>query len=236
MKAKMEKVLPKILLMDENFIAVDKPSGIVVQGEDCEKSQSFFNAIKEEHGEFHRLHRLDKGTSGVLLLARTPDVAREFSKLLEAREVDKIYLALSDKKINKKQGWIKGSLQKSRRSSYKLVPGNENFSLSYFFNAHFDSIDRRIFLVRIYTGKTHQVRVHLKSQGAPILGDSIYGGGSYERLCLHNYKMKFRFSEKNYEILSDSFQSIQFLEALKAVDLELFLKEKPFPEEKNSKK
>lgn len=159
---------------------------------------------KEEAGErLYGVHRLDKVTSGILVLAKDPESASTLSDYFARGEIQKVYFGLSAKKPQKKkQGLVQGGMTRSRNKSWKLVrkPKNapkgpvENFAKTRFFTSGFklvendvgDSSDldpmtnaRTVAMFRPYTGRTHQLRVAAKAMGIPLLGDPIYkdGGG-----------------------------------------------------------
>jgi tRNA pseudouridine32 synthase/23S rRNA pseudouridine746 synthase len=141
-------------------------------------------------------------TSGLLLLAKTQVAASELSQAFAKRDVEKYYLALSDKKPKKKQGMIKGDMTKSRRSMWKLMPSMDNPAVTQFFSAAADG--KRLFLCKPRTGKTHQIRVALKSIGSPIIGDPIYSPASVaDRGYLHAYALQFVYSGQSYRYILD---------------------------------
>ena len=160
----------------------------------CEDGQTgFFEAVKRElGGECYPVHRLDIMTTGLVVVARTQDAARELGDLFANRQVNKCYLAISNQKPKKKQGLVKGDMAKARRGSWKLLRTTENPAIT-----RFDSVSLepgvRLYKVRPQTGKTHQIRVALKSIGAPILGDVRYGGGEADRGYLHAYALQFDY-------------------------------------------
>lgn len=152
------------------------------------------------------VHRLDKLTSGLCVLAKTKACAAEFGRLFESKQVQKYYLALSDKKPSKKQGAIIGDMEKGRNGSWKLCASKKNPALTQFFSYSYRP-GVRLFILKPRTGKTHQLRVALKSLGAPILGDTRYygvgpkgeGGASREdRMYLHAYHLSFDLGGENY--------------------------------------
>jgi tRNA pseudouridine32 synthase/23S rRNA pseudouridine746 synthase len=102
--------------------------------------------------------------------------------------VEKYYLALSDAKPAKKQGLIRGDMEKGRGGAWKLCQSQLNPAVTQFFS-HSLAPGRRLFLLRPRTGKTHQLRVAMKSLGAPILGDALYGGSAADRTYLHAYAL-----------------------------------------------
>lgn len=159
--------------------------------------------VREGFPELFPVHRLDKITSGVMVMAKNAEVNRALVAAFAQREVDKFYLAISAKKPVKKQGLVKGDMAPARRGAWKLLPTTENPAVTQFFSKPFAE-GGRIFLLRPRTGKTHQLRVALKSLGAPILGDSLYSGASTlgqqpaDRTYLHALSLAFRLGERAY--------------------------------------
>ena len=173
-----------------DFVLAAKPAGMSfhLDGE----SPGFFAQLKQLPGcaDLHALHRLDRMTSGLVLCARNPEVAAEFGRMFEAGEIGKFYLALSDHRPAKKQGWVKGAMQKARGGCWRLAREGELYAISQFFSFSVGG-GLRLFVVRPRTGRTHQIRVALKSLGAPILGDERYGGSPADRGYLHAYALRF---------------------------------------------
>lgn len=163
-----------IIFEHDDFIVVSKKTGVCIHSEPDE--MGLIVALKNDRGldALFPVHRLDKVTSGLLVCAKTQAAASELSQLFERREVEKFYLAISDQKPKKKQGLVKGDMERSRRSSWKLCHTTTNPARTQFFS---DSIGdgKRLYLLKPKTGKTHQLRVALKSIGAPIMGDRLYG-------------------------------------------------------------
>lgn len=179
-----------ILLTHDDFYLIEKPPGANFHSE---TEMGFFASFEAQQGEkLYPVHRLDKVTSGILIVARNGDAAAHFSQLFadKTNQMAKFYLAISDRKPNKKQGWIKGDMDKSRRGSYKLLKSRNNPAITRFYsNATIPG--KRTFLLKAVTGKTHQLRVAMKSISAPILGDSLYSGTTADRVYLHAYAVKF---------------------------------------------
>lgn len=148
--------------------------------------------------KLYPVHRLDKVTSGLILLARSSRAAAELTALFTAHQVEKYYLALAMGKPAKKQGWVKGDMAPARRGSWKLLSSQQQPAVSYFISQGFTDLVFRAYLVKPYSGKTHQVRVALKSQGVPILGDSQYQGAPADRVYLHAYALRFYLNNSEY--------------------------------------
>ncbi len=190
-------------IIDEqsNFIIVNKPAGIGFHDED--NQHGFFNHVKKalSLSELYPVHRLDKITSGLIIFAKNKTSATQFQQLFENKGIEKYYLAISDKKPTKKQGLIKGDMQKSRRGSWKLLRSQLNPAISQFFSFGL-SQGKRLFIVKPYTGKTHQIRVALNSIGSPIIGDPNYNISSHsDRGYLHAYALKFKLDDQQYQYI-----------------------------------
>jgi tRNA pseudouridine32 synthase/23S rRNA pseudouridine746 synthase len=184
-----------------DFVVVYKQPGVSFHCEDGE--QGLFQSVKvtEDFAELYPVHRLDKMTSGLLLMAKTAAANKALSAEFAARQVQKYYLAISAKKPKKKQGLVKGDMEKARRGAWKLTSSTINPALTQFTSTALAE-GRRLFLVKPHTGKTHQIRVALKSLGAPILGDDLYGNSEKnrdaDRAYLHAYALAFRLHEQEY--------------------------------------
>lgn len=145
------------------------------------------------------VHRLDKVTSGLVILAKSSEAAHLLSELFACREIKKTYLAVSDRKPKKKQGWIRGDMAKSRNGSWKLMHSMENPAVTFFESKSLAIPGFRLFIVSPATGKTHQIRVALKSISAPIYGDLRYGGTESDRTYLHAFRLEFSFMGQQYQ-------------------------------------
>ncbi|WP_062067082.1 TIGR01621 family pseudouridine synthase [Cellvibrio sp. OA-2007] len=183
------------------FVVIYKKPGISFHSESGDLG--LFETVKQKESftELFPVHRLDKVTSGLLVMAKTPDINRQLCDAFSQRRVQKYYLAISEKKPNKKQGLIKGDMAAARRGAWKLLNAQENPAVTQFFSKSI-SAGRRLFVVKPHTGKTHQIRVALKSIGAPIAGDSLYGDATQSAACdrcyLHAYSLAFSLGEKQY--------------------------------------
>lgn len=186
-----------LVFENENFVVIDKHPGWSVHKDDNE--QALVTEVAKAIGEkqLYLIHRLDKMTSGLLLLGRHQRAASILSSLFAQKTVKKFYLALSTKKPNKKQGIIIGDMSKSRRSMWKLEKSRNNPAITQFFS-HSVGDGERLFICKPYTGKTHQIRVALKSVGSVILGDETYGGTTVDRGYLHAFSLQFNYLEEQF--------------------------------------
>lgn len=186
----------------ESFLIVDKAADQNFHDEG-DVGAGFFNQVQQAYPnlKLYPVHRLDKMTSGLLIIATSLESARLFQGLFERHQIEKYYLAISDRKPGKKQGLIKGDMVKSRRSAWKLLRSLKNPAITQFFS-YSTGTQRRLFLLRPRTGKTHQIRVAMNSLGSPIIGDPIYHSNSTsERGYLHAYALRFRLFDNHYQYL-----------------------------------
>jgi len=190
-----------IVADEAEFMLFNKPAGMNFHSENGEAGFVVLAQELMQTKELYSVHRLDKMTSGLILLAKSSKAANSFARMFEAREIEKFYIALSLRKPKKKQGWIKADMAPSRRGSYKLLQTKENPAITQFLSTSIRP-NERLFLLKLHTGKTHQIRVALKSIGAPIAGDIRYADANEakkeERGYLHAYALRFTLKNKEY--------------------------------------
>jgi tRNA pseudouridine32 synthase/23S rRNA pseudouridine746 synthase len=199
----------RILSQQKDFMVINKGPGLGMHDEAGEPG--LINLMRAETGlELYPVHRLDKMTSGLLLLARTPAANRALSMAFAERRVSKQYLALSDRKPKKKQGWVKGDMQKGRGGSWMLARSLDNPAISWFDSSPVRE-GLRLYRIKPQTGKTHQIRVALKSIGAPILGDERYGGTPADRGYLHAWRLSFSLDGAPFDFICPPEEGALFL-------------------------
>lgn len=192
-----------ILHTHPDFLVINKHPNISVHKDDGDTMllQEIAKATGDE--KLFLVHRLDKMTSGILLLGRNSDAASLLSRMFAERSVDKFYLAIGSKKPKKKQGLVSGDMERSRRSAWKLLNSKNNPAVTQFLSLAAEP-GERLFICKPYTGKTHQIRVALKSVGSAIVGDPIYNANSQaDRGYLHAFALRFFYKEKNYQFICD---------------------------------
>ncbi len=194
-----------LLAQTSDYLIINKAPGVSVHRDQSDIGLLEQIRIDLDCGPLYLVHRLDKMTSGLLLLACNAEAASYLSRQFQERQVDKYYLALSDQKPRKKQGLIKGDMERARRGSWKLSTTTNNPAITRFFSTSVEP-GLRLFLLKPLTGKTHQLRVALKSIGAAIVGDERYHGVSAEpidRGYLHAWALAFDWQGERCEYLCD---------------------------------
>ena len=192
----------EIIYQHHDFIIIDKPCGVSVHKDREEIGLTQMLARQLDVEQVWLVHRLDKITSGLLILALNETTAANLSNLFAQHLIQKTYIALSEFKPKKKQGLIIGDMQKSRRSTWKLTQSRENPAITRFTSVSCEP-NLRVFVLYPQTGKTHQLRVAMKSLGSPILGDELYGEKKEEksdRTYLHAYALDFCYQNRQFHI------------------------------------
>ena len=213
-----------IIFENSDFVLLYKPEGLNFHSEE---EAGLVVLATEQLGlkQLFSVHRLDKMTSGLILLAKSSAIANELSKLFENRLIEKYYLALSMRKPKKKQGWVKGDMGSARRGSYMLLKSMDNPTVTQFKSVALRTHER-LFLVKPHTGKTHQIRVALKSLGSPIAGDTRYANSDEAKLedrgYLHAYALRFELQGKDYSFVQAPKSGERFLSQEMLAQLEVW--------------
>ncbi len=181
-----------ICYQHNDFVVINKLAGVSVHKDNEEQGLTQKVATFLGVEKVWLVHRLDKVTSGLLILALNKETAVYFYELFAHHKIQKTYWALATDKPKKKQGQIIGDMKKSRNGAYKLCRTKENPAITIFQSQSIEP-NLRFFTLQPKTGKTHQLRVAMKSLGSPILGDILYGGAKSDRVYLHAYKLEFDY-------------------------------------------
>ena len=196
-KKDAEFILSMVVYRDANLIVLNKPSGIAVQGGSNTNFHidGMLDALKFGNEERPKLvHRIDKDTSGILVLARTREFAEKLTKAFKEHSLEKTYLAFVYGVPKRQRGEIDASLEKVGERVHAVEDGKKAVT-SY---RVLDSVGDRFSLIEAkpLTGRTHQIRAHMEYIGTPIVGDRKYFLGERrknelfsDKLHLHAYKI-----------------------------------------------
>lgn len=207
---KPEKVYPenipiKVVYNDNDIIIIDKESGLVVHPGARKKKSTLVNALLYRFPEICQVgpedrpgivHRLDKETSGLIVVAKSNNAYRELQRQFKSREVGKTYFGLVRGKISRKEGTISWPIGRHRKNGAKMSVKTKNPRLA---ETHYTVIkefkDHSLIEIKPTTGRTHQIRVHFSAAGHPLVGDSKYGRpktkSECSRLFLHACRLAF---------------------------------------------
>jgi 23S rRNA pseudouridine1911/1915/1917 synthase len=187
---------PKILWEDERMLVVDKPPGLVVHPAPGHRGKTLVELLARDAPrlpEPHAVHRLDRDTSGLMLVARDEPVQRQLQGALRRREVEREYVALAGGRLDARTGTIDAPIGRDprRRTRMSTVTDKPREARTHF------EVERflegfTLARVRLETGRTHQIRAHFAAIGHPLAGDREYGGPpvpGLERQFLHSARL-----------------------------------------------
>ncbi|MFO8009854.1 MAG: RluA family pseudouridine synthase [Dehalococcoidia bacterium] len=198
-----ENISLNIVFEDADVLVVDKPAGLTVHPGAGKKTGTLVNAILAYCPDLSGIkgtvrpgivHRLDKDTSGLVMVAKNDRSQASLSEQVKKREIEKGYLSLVSGELSPAEGAIEGPVGRhpGDRKKMAIVSGGREAVTHYKVVEH---IGKYTFLeVRPETGRTHQIRVHFSSIGYPLVGDAVYGGDTrlIKRQFLHAHRLGFR--------------------------------------------
>lgn len=214
-----ENIPLELIYTDEHIVVINKPSGLVVHPGAGNKEHTLVNALLYYFPEIKDIgpndrpgivHRLDKETSGVMVVARTLEAYRRLQRQFKQREVQKLYLCLVWGKITVDEGRISWSIgrhtthgERMSIKSKKLRKAETLYSVQKRFTKF------TLLEVKPLTGRTHQIRVHLSASGHPLVGDTLYGrrkstNVECPHLFLHAFKLLFNHPETQQRVVFSS--------------------------------
>ena len=196
-KTYFRKIENIVVFENNDFVAINKPSGLLTIPDRMQSEKSLKEFLKEKYVEIFTVHRLDKDTSGLVLFAKNEATHKHLSMLFEERKVEKYYVGIVLGNPVNKTGSIeapigenpahKGLMNvhrngKPSHTTYEVMDANRHYSMVSF---------------QLHTGRTHQIRVHSKEIGHPLACDELYGDG--KPVLLSAIKKKFKLSKQEEE-------------------------------------
>jgi 23S rRNA pseudouridine1911/1915/1917 synthase len=192
---------PRIVHLDDALAVIEKPPGLVVHPAPSHHGPTLVDALAEILGggaDEERpgiVHRLDKDTSGLLVVGRTDAAHAALQRQVKDREVERIYLALAHGRLASRTGTIDAPIGRSPRHRHRMAVAG---AASREARTHFtvlEQLSAETYLeARLETGRTHQIRAHFAAIGHPLAGDTTYGGErkyGLERQFLHAHRLAF---------------------------------------------
>ena len=231
---KPENIKIDIVYEDSDIAVINKQAGLVVHPAHGHYSGTLVNAILYHikdlsgiNGEIRPgiVHRLDKDTSGLIVIAKNDKVHTALTEMFQEKKIRKTYLAILKGKLNKSEGKIVTQIGRDKNDRKKMtVIDDAAKGKNAITNYRVISQNNLFTLVKvnIETGRTHQIRVHMRYLGYPILGDSVYGRKDNEkRQMLHAYKLEFLHPVTGHQMEFTGEIPEDFQKALKKSDLKI---------------
>ena len=191
----MKKPLPCIVFEDEQVLVIDKPAGLNTHSPAPFAGEGIYDWLRHREPRWSSLaiiHRLDKETSGLIVFGKTKKANASLTHQFSSRVVRKKYLLLTDCSVESLESTVRSAIVRAG-GKYFSRPPHSGADIA---ETHFQIIgpckNGTLVQATPVTGKTHQIRVHAATQGIPILGDTLYGGTSAERLHLHAGSLSFQ--------------------------------------------
>ena len=191
----------RIVHLDEALAVVDKPAGLVVHPAPSHRGPTLVDELGEILGggaDPERpgiVHRLDKGTSGLLVVARSDEAHAALQAAVRRREVERAYLALAAGRLSSRSGTIDAPIGRASRRRHRMAVSG---AASRQARTHFEVLEllatESYLEARLETGRTHQIRAHFAAIGHPLTGDGTYGGEEkygLARQFLHAHRLAF---------------------------------------------
>jgi 23S rRNA pseudouridine1911/1915/1917 synthase len=192
----------RVVHLDDHLAVVEKPAGLVVHPAPSHQDPTLVDELAEilgGGGDPERpgiVHRLDKDTSGLLVVARDDETHAALQEAVREREVERVYLALAGGRLASRTGTIDAPIGRASRQRHRMAVSG---AASRQARTHFQVLEllpRETYLeARLETGRTHQIRAHFAAIGHPLTGDSTYGGAqryALPRQFLHAHRLAFR--------------------------------------------
>ncbi len=194
-----ESIPLQIVYEDDDLIVVNKPVGMLVHPSHRDKSGTVLNALSYylnrdpacPHIRPGLIHRLDKETSGLLVVAKNPRSHRKVATQFEMKSVEKKYLALVEGKLTRAEGVVEAPIGRYLEQKFWAVKEDGRPAITKF-KVLRQLDDATLIELEPVTGRTNQLRIHCAEIGHPILGDVSRGGRPFSRLCLHSALISFR--------------------------------------------
>ncbi len=186
-----------IIFENEQFIAINKPAGMLSIPDRKQSEPSLKDILKERYGNIYTVHRLDKGTSGVIVFAKDEVTHKQLSQLFEGRDVKKHYLGLVHGIVTPPSGMVEAPMMEHPGKNGKMITHTKGKAAA----TEYEVLESfKLFSwvkFQIHTGRTHQIRVHMQHIGNSIVCDELYGDPT--PVLLSAFKRNYKLSKREDE-------------------------------------
>ena len=189
---------PEIIAETDSFIVLNKPPGLLSVPDRMQTSTSLKELLAEKFGTIFTVHRLDRDTSGAIVFAKTEDEHRYLSMAFEERSVGKIYLGIVIGKLQQPHGLIEDPIMEHPAKNGTMIVHKKGKTASTGYEVLESFGKYSLVRFELFTGRTHQIRVHMKNIGHPIACDDLYGDGKpvFVSSLKRNYKIGEELEER----------------------------------------
>ena len=188
---------PEILFENEAFIAINKPAGLLSVPDRTQSAPSLKDLLIARYGQIFTVHRLDRETSGVIIFAKTAEAHRFLSGIFERREVNKIYTGLVTGTLINASGLTEEPIAEHPAKNGTMIVHRKGKPAVTGYEVLQDFGRYSLVKFDLFTGRTHQIRVHMKNMGHPIVCDDLYGDG--KPVLVSSLKRKYKLSKSEEE-------------------------------------
>jgi 23S rRNA pseudouridine1911/1915/1917 synthase len=222
----MDEHRPRVVHLDDALAVVDKPAGLVVHPAPSHRGPTLVGELAEilsggaDPERPGIVHRLDKGTSGLLVVARDEETHAALQEQVRRRAVERVYLALAGGRLGSRTGTIDAPIGRAARQRHRMAVSG---AASREARTHFEVLEllpRETYLeARLETGRTHQIRAHFAAIGHPLTGDPTYGGAErygLRRQFLHAHRLSFDHPRSGERVSFESGLPADLAAALRA--------------------
>ncbi|CAN5484133.1 RluA family pseudouridine synthase [soil metagenome] len=185
------------LFENDHFIALNKPAGVLSIPDRMQSEPSLKDRLIEKYGNIFTIHRLDRETSGIILFAKNAETHKYFSKLFEEKAMEKYYLGLVHGLPAGKTGKIEAAIMEHPVFKGQMVINKNGKPSLTEYEVQENLGKYSLVKFQLHTGRTHQIRVHAKNMGHPIVCDPLYGDG--KPVMLSDIKKRFKLSKHDIE-------------------------------------
>lgn len=186
-----------VIFENEDMVAINKPSGLLSIPDREGKEISLKKMLQEKYGQIYTVHRLDKDTSGLIIFAKTEAAHKHLSQQFEGRQTEKIYQGLVNGSPSQTKGNIESRIAEHPVKAGLMVINRKGKEALTDYEVLEDFGIYSWMQFQIHTGRTHQIRIHMKETGHPIACDPLYGDG--KPVLLSSFKSKFKLSKNEEE-------------------------------------
>lgn len=200
-------MVPCLVFEDAHLLVVNKPAGVNTHAPAPFAGEGIYDWFRHREPRWAGLaivHRLDKETSGLLVFGKTPLANRSLTEQFTRHEIQKVYRLLTDRRPPRQKFTVESLISRAGERYLSQPRGEGERAVTHFAVLERNAIGQFVLEARPVTGRTHQIRAQAAANGFPILGDTLYGGAPWPRVCLHSRQLCFAHPETGREFNAEA--------------------------------